>query len=100
MWWRLEGLQRWEGETAHARVISCYDTHPLATSSISMTINTEKRTCKDAKKALTMHGAGVIDTFRRSIAAMYVRRRPRSHRSNNTKSFFSSPYTTVYLPKR
>lgn len=69
----------------------------LAVRLIPVPINT-KKTCKDAKKSLTEHQAGMIDAFPRSILAIYIKCRPRSHRSNNTKSFFP-PYATVYLPR-
>lgn len=61
----------------------------LAVRLIPVPINT-KKTCKDAKKSLTEHQASLIDTFLRSILAIYIyiRYGPRSHRSNNTKSFF------------
>lgn len=68
----------------------------LVAGLILVSINT-KKTCKDAKKSLTEPRASMMDTFPGSILAIYLRCRPRSHSSNNIKSFF--PYATVYLPK-
>lgn len=58
----------------------------LAVRLIPVPINT-KKTCKDAKKSLTEHQAGMIDASPGSIVAIYIRCRPSSHRTNNTKSF-------------
>lgn len=60
----------------------------LALRLISLSINT-KKTCKDAEKSLTACQADVIDALTGSILAVYIRCRPGSHRSNNTKSFLS-----------
>lgn len=70
----------------------------LALRLIPVPINT-KKTCKDAKKSLTGRQAGMIDAFPGSILPIYIKCRPRSHRSNNTKSFFS-PLLRHCLPAK
>lgn len=52
---------------------------------------------KDAKKSLQARQVAMMDAFPRSIWAVSFRCRAGSHRSNNTKSFFTR--MPVYLPK-
>ena len=90
--WLLR-LGSWEFYTVDVEVISCYNIR--AGGQINpVPINTQK-TCKDAKNPVTERQAGMTDLSPGSMLPIYIRRRPRSHRSNNTKSFLP-PFTPLF----